>query len=206
MVKEIRIYIEGGGDSKNTKASLRQGFSTFLNKLVEIARSNRIRWQIIMCGTRNSAFGDFQNALEDHPDAFNVLLVDAEAPVKKNPWEHLKFRDNWDSPGVDDNHCYLMVQTMEAWFIADIDTLKKYYGQGFKENCIPKNPNVESINKDSLEPSLKEATRDTSKGEYQKIKHASQLLEKLDVTKVRQASPNCDRLFTTLAQIMGETI
>ncbi len=208
MVKEIRIYIEGGGDSKNTKALLRQGFSTFLNKLVQIARSKRIKWQIIMCGSRNSAFSDFQNALSDHPDAFNVLLVDAEAPVnvKKTPWEHLKFRDNWDSPGVDDDHCYLMVQAMEAWFIADIDTLKKYYGQGFKENCIPKNPNVESIDKDSLEPNLKAATRETSKGEYQKIQHASQLLERLDAAKVSQASPNCKRLFKTLALIMGETI
>ncbi|MFB2835155.1 DUF4276 family protein [Floridanema evergladense] len=206
MVKEIRIYIEGGGDSKNTKASLRKGFSTFLKKLVEIARSKGISWNIIMCGSRNSAFNDFQYALSDHPDAFNVLLVDAEAPVKKTPWEHLKFRDNWDSPGVDDDHCYLMVQAMEAWFIADIDTLKNYYGQGFKENSIPKNSNVENIDKDSLEPSLKAATCDTSKGEYQKIQHASQLLERLDAAKICKASPNCKRLFTTLALIMGETI
>jgi hypothetical protein len=27
-----------------------------------------------------------------------------------------------------------------AWFIADIDTLKKFYGQGFRENSIPRNP------------------------------------------------------------------
>ena len=30
MVKEIRVYIEGGGDGKNTKALIRQGFSGFL--------------------------------------------------------------------------------------------------------------------------------------------------------------------------------
>ncbi|MFN6462169.1 MAG: DUF4276 family protein [Nostoc sp. DedVER02] len=47
------------------------------------------------------------------------------------------------------------------------------------------------------------ATRPTTKGEYQKIKHASKLLELLDVDKVRKASPDCDRLFTTLAAIMG---
>ena len=96
---------------------------------------------------------------------------------------------------------------MEAWFIADMDTLKKYYGQGFKENSIPKNPDVEKIDKDSLVRSLKEATRNTkSKGEYQKIQHASDLLKKLDTAKVRKASKYCDRLFTTLAQIMGETV
>jgi hypothetical protein len=207
MVGEIRIYIEGGGDGKNTKALIRQGFSSFLKKLVQIAQSKRIKWQIIICGSRNNAFSNFKNALEDHPDAFNILLVDSEAPVQTSPWEHLKLRDNWDSPGVDDTHCHLMVQMMEAWFIADLDTLKKFYGQGFRENLIPKNPNVEEIEKDSLERKLKEATQNTkSKGEYQKIHHASDLLKKLDAAKVRKASHHCDRFFTTLAQIMGETI
>lgn len=208
MVKEIRIYIEGGGDDRDTKRQIRQGFSGFLKDLVQMARNKRIKWDIIVCGSRNNAFRSFKNALEDYPDAFNVLLVDSEAAVKVNQpsWEHLKSKDNWDSPGVNNTHCHLMVQAMEAWFIADLDTLKRFYGQGFRENYIPKNTNVEKIDKDLLEPSLKEATRNTSKGEYQKIQHASKLLELLDVAKVRKAAPNCDRLFTTLTKIMEETI
>ncbi|MEH2240495.1 DUF4276 family protein [Nostoc sp.] len=207
MVTEVRIYIEGGGDGKNTKALIRQGFSQFLKPLVEIAKSKKIKWDITICGSRNNAFRDFRNALKSHPEAFNLLLVDAEASVTTlSPWEHLKFRDNWDAPsGVDDSHCHLMVQAMEAWFISDMATLKKFYGQGFKENSIPKNANVEIIDKDSLEPSLKAATRSTTKGEYQKIKHASKLLELLDVDKVRQASSYCDRLFTTLTETMGRS-
>lgn len=202
MVKEVRIYIESGGDGRNQKASIRQGFSQFLKELVELAKSKKIKWDIIICGSRNNAFRDFQNALTSHPEAFNVLLVDAEAPVTLNsPWQHLKFRDNWDKPsGIDDSNCHLMVQAMEAWFIADIQTLTKFYGKGFKEKAIPKNSNVESIDKDSLEPSLKSATCNTTKGEYQKIKHASKLLELLDVDKVRQTSPYCDRLFTTIQE------
>ncbi|HIK07071.1 MAG TPA: DUF4276 family protein [Trichormus sp. M33_DOE_039] len=204
MVKEVRIYVEGGGDGKNTKALIRQGFSQFFKPLVELARSKKVKWNIIICGSRNSVFQDFKNALKDHPDAFNILLVDAEAPVKvESPWQHLKLRDNWDKPsGVDDSQCHLMVQVVEAWFIADIETLKKFYGQGFKENSIPKNSNVETIDKDSLEPSLKTATRSTSKGEYHKINHASKLLELVDLATVRKASPYCDRLFTTLQDIM----
>jgi len=98
-----------------------------------------------------------------------------------------------------------MVQAMEAWLIADIDTLKRFYGQGFKDNAIPKNRNVEMIEKDLLEPSLKAATRDTkSKGEYQKIQHASKLLEMLDVDKVRKASLECDRIFITLIELMEQ--
>ncbi|NES22276.1 MAG: DUF4276 family protein [Symploca sp. SIO3E6] len=126
MVKEIRIYIEGGGDDRDTKRKIRQGFSGFLKNLVYIARNKRIKWDIIVCGSRNNAFRSFKNALEDYPDAFNMLLVDSEAAVNKLPWEHLKSRDNWDSSNVDDTHCHLMVQAMEAMFIADIDTLKKF--------------------------------------------------------------------------------
>jgi hypothetical protein len=206
MVEEIRIYIEGGGEGKNTKALLRRGFSSFFKELVQVARSKQINWNITVCGSRNNAFRDFKNALADHPNAVIILLVDSEAPVKQPPWEHLKSRDNWDAPaGVDETHCYLMVQTMEAWFMADIDTLKKFYGQGFKENAIPRKSNVETIEKDLLERSLEAASRDTkSKGEYQKIHHASKLLEMLDVDKVRNASSECNRIFTTLTELMEQ--
>jgi len=62
---------------------------------------------------------------------------------------------------------------------------------------------VESIDKDSLETSLKTATRSTTKGEYHKINHASKLLTLFDVAKVGNASPYCDRLFTTITAKMG---
>jgi hypothetical protein len=41
MVKEIRIYIEGGGDSKNQRSSLRKGFSKFFLKLVKEATTKK---------------------------------------------------------------------------------------------------------------------------------------------------------------------
>jgi len=59
MVKEIRIYIEGGGDKKETKKAIRIGFSEFLKDLRQIAQKKRIRWQIIICGSRQNAFEDF---------------------------------------------------------------------------------------------------------------------------------------------------
>jgi hypothetical protein len=204
MVKEVRIHIEGGGDSMSQRTPLRKGFRKFFKELVNGTKSKKIEWTIIMCGTRNHAFRDFKNALESHPDAFNVLLVDAEARVTKNsPWEHLKLRDNWDKPtGVNDDNCHLMVQTMEAWFIADIDALKTYYRQGFKVSGIPKTPHVETIAKDDLERIIKIATANTSKKEYHKINHASELLGKIDANKVRQASPYCDRIFKTIQAII----
>jgi hypothetical protein len=73
VVKEIRIYAEGGGDGKDQKARIREGFSSFLNELRLLARAKRINWQIIACGSRNDTYRNFQNALEDHPNAFNVI-------------------------------------------------------------------------------------------------------------------------------------
>lgn len=48
MVNEIRIYIEGGGDSNNTKASIRRGFSQFFQELVQLARSKNIKWLLFV--------------------------------------------------------------------------------------------------------------------------------------------------------------
>lgn len=202
MITEIHLFIEGGGDGRNTKALIHQGFSHFFSQLIKIARQKKIKWKMTICGSRNNTFRDFKIALKANPNVFNVLLVDAEAPVNTTPCQHLKHRDDWDLPNIDEEHCQLMVQTMEAWFIADIEALKKFYGQGFQENAIPKNPEVEKIDKKQLEPSLKAATRHTKKGPFHKIQHASKLLALLEEDKVRQAAPHCDRLFTILIQKM----
>lgn len=205
MVRKIHLFIEGGGDGRNTRALIQTGFSAFFQSLVQTARSKKIRWDVTMCGSRESTFRYFKNALKANPDAFNVLLVDAEAPVNTTPWLHLKHRDNWDKPpAADDSQCHLMVQTMEAWLLADVETLKKFYGKGFQEHAIPKLTNVENISKNQLESSLKLATRDTSKGEYHKIQHAAKLLTLLAVDKVRKAAPHCERLFRTLSKKVEE--
>ena len=202
MVEEIRIYIEGGGDAKDTKAFLRQGFSTFLDALKSEARRKRIRWAIIACGPRQRAFQDFKIAEKEHAAAFNVLLVDSESAVKNSPWQHLESRDGWDVRGLPTDRCHLMVQAMEAWFVADIGALLQFYGQGFNSNPIPGGQTVENMAKELLSRALKEATRNTSKGEYHKVRHAYKLLELIDPTTVRHASQYCDRLFTTVVEKM----
>ena len=203
MVSEIRLYVEGGGDGKDTKARMRQGFHAFLQKVVELARSKRIKWQIIACGPRTKAFSALETALATHPEAYNILLVDAEGPVHTLPWQHLQNRDGWSVSDIDDEHCHLMVQTMEAWFIADRDALARFYGPGFGEGALPKQSNVEQIDKSTLASTLQAATRHTSKGEYHKIRHGCTLLAQLESAKVRRAAPHCERLFTTLERLLS---
>ena len=204
MVTEIRIYVEGGGDSNTTKSLLRRGFSTFLGELVECARRKRIRWSIIVCGGREQAYDDFQIALRSHPEAFNVLLVDAEAPVRTTPWQHLRVRDDWSQPpGTRDEQCHLMVQTMETWLIADRRTLEQFYGSQFRSGALPSNTSIESVERAALASGLDRATQGTQKGVYHKIKHGAALLERANPMIVRAAAPSCERLFATLAAEMG---
>jgi len=201
MVREIRLYIEGGGNSDSRK-ELRKGFSSFFRDLKAQAENARVSFSLILCGSKNSTYEDFTKALSDHPHAFVALLVDADRPVTQSPWEDL----NWDSCGTSDDHCHLMVQAMEAWFVADSAKLKDFYGRGFNDGPIPKDTDVERIEKRILKPCLNKATRKTSRKRYSETDHAPKLLALIDAAIVRRASRHCDRLFTTLAQQMGETI
>jgi hypothetical protein len=205
MVKEIRIYIEGGGDSANTKALLRQGFGQFFEAPVALARKKNIRWATVMCGSRGEAFRAFRHALKDHASAANLLLVDSEAPVKGAPWAHLATRDpSWQRPAdASDDSCHLMIQTVEAWLMADPDALQRYYGKGFSLASLPRTENVEHIAKSTLESAMKKATQDTRKGEYHKVHHCSELLKRLDSAKVRARAPHCARLFKVLDQLLA---
>jgi len=204
VTREIRVYVEGGGDEGKTKRRFRQGFNGFLGELRERARAKRIRWEVVACGGRSSTYDDFQVALRSHPDALNVLLVDAEGPASASaPWNHLGSRqeDRWENPGVSDDQCHLMIQMMEAWLIADLEKLADYYGQGFQPSAIPRNPNVEQIDKPTLHRCLDRATRQSrTKGAYHKTRHAPEILETLRASVVRAKAPACDRLLVTLAQ------
>ncbi len=91
-----------------------------------------------------------------------------------------------------------MVQEMESWFLADIATLKSYFRQGFQENSLPKNPNVEEVPKQDVKRGLRQATRSTSKGTYSKGKHSFEILAALDPDKVRRKSDYAERFLSTL--------
>lgn len=201
MKREIRLYIEGAGKSHEA-IRLRKGFRIFLDPLYQLARRNGFKFhEPITCCDGPNTYKDFKAAYGRHKDAMIFLLVDAEEAVAKgvSPWVHLKC----DSLGLDDSHCHLMVQTMEAWLIADKDALANFYQKDFNRNALPQNPRVEEIPKKDLFDGLHDATAKTKKGRYHKTLHAPEILKRLDVAKVRQAAPHCERLFKTLTEKMS---
>ena len=199
MVKS-RVYVEGGGDTKTMRAECRKAFSMFFSKAGLTGRMPRI----FACGARQHAYRDFCNAFDKaRDDEFIVLLVDSEAPIASDsdPWTHLKHRDNWNKPrNATDDNVYLMVQCMEAWFLADKDSLEKFFGGDFNRNALPARPDVENIPKGDIEKGLNMAARRCRRkgGAYHKGRHSFTILAELDSRKVIDASPHAERLVRTL--------
>jgi Domain of unknown function (DUF4276) len=206
---EIKLYVEGGGKGSHKRATikLQQGFNSFFAELKEAAQIKKISFKIIPAGNTQSTYDDFIFSVANSPQSFNLLLVDSDAALEENETARAflqkKFK-KWILQTVKDEQCHLMVQIMESWFVADIDALKEFYGQGFNASAIPKNKNVEAIGKDKIESSLKTATAKTQKKEYHKIEHGSKLLELIKPQKVRDCAYHCERLFQIISEKIDE--
>ncbi len=202
MVKEVIIYIEGDTKQKGkgNAITLRQGFREFFQDLAE---DIKVPIDLKLVGARELTVKIFLNELEYNSQSFSVLLVDAEGEIdeKDTPKTFLqKISPKFDFKKVKDEQCHLMVQMMESWFLADKEKLAKFYGKEFNINALPKTENVEKIAKRDVESGLENATRGTSKKEYDKGRHAGEILRIINSNKVREAAPHCKRLFETIAK------
>ena len=195
--------MEGGGQTAHAKAEIRLGMSEFLVDLREMARQKKWRWKIVACGSRIEARDAFLHARQTARETYAVLLVDAEAAVSESPREHLTLRDRWRLEGIDEGAIHLMVQVMETWIIADPEMLAAFYGRGFHANSIPKTLDLETVSKAEVTTKLEQATKDTQKGRYHKIRHARHLLQRIRPDRVRSRCAHCERLFTTIGALVG---
>ena len=192
----VKLYVEGGGDSKALKTECRKGFQRFIEKAGLVGKMPGI----VACGSRQNAYESFETA-HTSQDGGAMLLVDAEGPVTASgPWQHLKARDGWNRPvAATDDDCHLMVQVMESWFLADPDALESFYGQRFRTQSLPQNPNIEQVSKQDVLGRLDGATRDTRKGRYSKGRDSYEILGRVDPAKVTKASAHAERLIGVLS-------
>lgn len=184
----IALYVEGGGDSKELRKRCRKGFREFLENAGLAGQMPRI----VACGGRSNAYKSFQTALHIG-DRTPMLLVDAEVPLSvESPWDHVLNQDGWDRPnGAADDHCHLMVQIMESWFLADRSALVSFYGHQFQTGALPGNPSVEQISKADVLRGLERATRNnTTKGSYHKGSHSFTILGMINPTVVASRAPS----------------
>ena len=202
----VKVYVEGGGNVRELRTRCRKGFSSFFGKANLAGRMP----QVIACGGRHTTYDKFAAALRSANDTvFVVLLVDSEGPVAEGagPWRHLQTRDKRGRPhGATDDNAHLMVQCMEAWFLADKDRLATFFGRGFNRNALPCNPDIEQVAKTDVLDGLKGATRQCRpKGEYGKGRHSFEILAEVDPAKVVAASKHARRLIKTLTSKANRT-
>jgi hypothetical protein len=187
MVSKVRIHFEGD-------PALREGFSEFFRELTAaLGRAPKL------IAGKADPFRVFLLALETHPDALNILLIDSEGPDDGKLFETICQPKGIDARSRD--HVFRMVQCMEAWFLADAGALRRYYGKEFRENAVMENPRVEQIPKKDVFEALKTATKETSKGPYHKTKHAPYVLRLISPALVKQASAHCRRLFESVPKL-----
>lgn len=193
--KEVHLFIEGGGDDSNGRNRLRQGFSALFEPLKR--RSSRsVVWRFVMCGATSETYKEFRDERERRT-GLCILLVDADGEPQGTVWEHLRTKHRCEAAGPEEC-CHLMVQTMEAWLLCDLDAVADYYSKGFDRDCLPRPEQVERASKDKLEQALKKATKGTKKGTYHKIWHAADLLQRISFEQVKKHSASFRRLVDTL--------
>lgn len=198
-----KVYVEGGGDNDATRTACRKGFREFFERAGLKGRMPKV----VAGGSGQKTYDDFCRALRAaREDEFVLLLVDSEEPVAagSDPWTHLGNRaaDRWSKPReAGDDSAQLMAPCMEAWFLADRDSLAGFFGAGFNRRALPACPDVENVLKGDVETGLKEATRHCSgKGAYHKGRHSFAILAALDPGKVTAASRHARRLVDTLLE------
>jgi len=211
MVKEIRIYIEGGGENEKLRARCREAFQALFKKSGFKGKMPRL----IACGSRTNAFRDFSNSLKKNPNAFSILLVDSEDTVNElspNPhsdmaWIHLKRKnkDNWNRPeGTKPYQALLMATSMETWIATDRVALKAFFGKDFQENALPALDNIEDHDSKGVFEKLKLATRKCKEDKrYQKGEISFKILETLDPQILAQHLTQFQRLKATLDIVLS---
>lgn len=195
-----KLYIEGGGDSRDLGARFREGWSEFF-KSAELGSQMP---RVVRGGGRDKTFDLFATAVADpRPDIVPLLLVDSEASVKagRSVWQHLQERAHWNQPGgTGDGQAFLMVQIMETWFLADRDALRRYFGAQFAENALRQWPQLEDVPKKTVLDALQRATAKCSKP-YAKGRVSFDLLAQVDPTRVEAACPHAKELLDRLRTI-----
>lgn len=198
----VKIYIEGGGDSKLQHVQCREGFRKLFGKAGFTGRMPGT----FAGGGRGSTFDAFKTAVAAGDKvAYPVLLVDSEDPVDTmTDWEHLQFRDKWERPtGVADEQAQLMVTCMETWIMADRTALDQVFGPQLQMSALLPETSLERRSRDVVQNALQHATRACGRDRaYSKGRRSFQALSHLNSATLKLCLPHFRQLIETLERLL----
>ena len=201
----IRIYVEGGGDSKELRARCREGF----RKLCEKAGFTGHMPAFVAAGPRGQAYDSFKTAIAQADENHHpLLLVDSEEPVAGEDaspdspaaWAHVQGRDGWDRlAGTANDQAQLMVTCIETWMMADRATLRAFFGAPLGEHVLLPRDSFESRTRHEVQQALELATRECGpRRMYRKGRRSFQLLTQLNPAVLDSQLPHFRRFVDTL--------
>jgi hypothetical protein len=171
--KKVIIFIEGESNSPN--GDLRQGFTKLFKKILV----NNLPSTILGDGKSQAIKKFLKNKRECD---LALLLIDLDKPISELE-QDLK-DNNLESKRGD---VFYMIQEMESWFLSQPKILDVFYGRdNSKKSISEKLSTKKAVDFNQPGKELKRLTKNTLKGEYHKIRHATELLKLIDPFKLER--------------------
>jgi hypothetical protein len=165
----VTIFFEG--TSATSVGNLRGALRALL------AQANpKQKFEIILGDDKGGTINKFLRFLPTVSD-YKSLLVDLDADESKRASALQTHRLTTE------NHCFFMVQEMEAWFFSQPDILTTFFG---KELEVGKYKGKKADNIPNPSDELNRLARKTKKGHYHKVRHACELLPKLSLAQLQK--------------------
>ncbi len=196
----IQLLIEGGEsffqpnkntDLNSTSNRLRQGFRELLEQ--EISSSDLNEYvRIDMGGGWREVKKYYEEVVEDKENT--LMLVDSDISDDKKEEQRIK-------RGLEPKeNVFFMVQKMEAWFLSQPEILDEYYAEADESIAIriTKNPKEYSKPDKALNEILKAHYPRDRRQRYKKMKHDAELMQLLDLSKLKEDFDDVQRLINTL--------
>lgn len=166
MVIMVTVFIEGSANDKN--GNLRQGFGMLFEQ-----RIKKRTFKIVLGDDKHATIRKFKG---DKLSGKKVILIDLDAGEETRDEQIKKL-------GLDKAQTFFMIQELEAWFISQSEILDSYYNVDIKSKVQHKDPK-KIQNPGDL---LAQLTKNTKKGEYHKVRHATDLLKKLSLATLERS-------------------
>jgi len=205
----VKLYVEGGGDTKALHSRCRQGFRELLENCGFKGRMP----QIIACVGRQDAFEMFLTATMDRDTtSFPILLVDSEEIVidvnfnldSPIAWKHILKIDKFTRPSAANNiQAQLMATCMETWIMADHSAIIQFFGPNTIRNSLLPVHELEKRGRHEVQDTLVHATSKCGRHKsYNKGRHSFGILGILSPEKLQTNLPHFHRFKLTLDQIL----